>query len=320
MNLSLVTHLMVRTSIAYSCWVDPTNLFLSSGNFTFVDHRIMQLMGYSPPELLGQLKFLNDIITLCQIPARSRSVVKNHFSNHLSYRKIVLRVHPQWRPVAHEREFWPSHQDERSAHDDGLQIPCQEQQLDLAPYLRLRIPQPVHWWYRVHRVHQQPGQVCQRVQLRSGGQLLHPWPVQSSSRTGLQSPAWQTRHVRWSCWLCWSLQLWSHPQSSGRIRVSKPGSGDRRTRQRGQGLRFPHSTSVCLVPASRLHTWTWTVSILRWDVSCQVPLSQHWLPQVSPCSRVWHVAWSVAEQQWCWPGCISCSSNQWRCRHAQHAG
>ena len=29
-------------------------IFLTSGNFTFVDHRIMQLMGYSPPELLGE--------------------------------------------------------------------------------------------------------------------------------------------------------------------------------------------------------------------------------------------------------------------------
>ena len=27
------------------------------GNFTFVDHRIMQLMGYSPPELLGKSCF-----------------------------------------------------------------------------------------------------------------------------------------------------------------------------------------------------------------------------------------------------------------------
>lgn len=30
---------------------------LSAGNFTFVDHRIMQLMGYSPPELLGKSCF-----------------------------------------------------------------------------------------------------------------------------------------------------------------------------------------------------------------------------------------------------------------------
>ena len=28
-----------------------------AGNFTFVDHRIMQLMGYSPPELLGKSCF-----------------------------------------------------------------------------------------------------------------------------------------------------------------------------------------------------------------------------------------------------------------------
>ena len=29
------------------------NEHFNAGNFTFVDHRIMQLMGYSPPELLG---------------------------------------------------------------------------------------------------------------------------------------------------------------------------------------------------------------------------------------------------------------------------
>ena len=101
------------------------------GNFTFVDHRIMQLMGYSPPELLGKscFEFIHN---------EDQAHMKENFEqvNIIGFLCPGIELIPCSPPAGCE--------DEGSGDDSDVQIQSQEQQLDLAENLGLRLPEPVH--------------------------------------------------------------------------------------------------------------------------------------------------------------------------------